>query len=363
MYFSQKPASDYYNSLNIAETYLVEGKLDSSLLQYESTLKEHNYPFCRDIEQALCVALYTNNYESFCLLIKKAIKRGMTKESYIFFRKRWLSNNQKLPIDFPNYDVRHINYLQTIDTLRMLQFIELDVERDFLIKKLNKNKISKSDYFNKMDSLVNKYIKLVTLSGYPSENETGSYFSYNTKKKRKRKGNKGIFYQLPLLEEDKINHINMYIKITPSRHNTISKKPGNWLLTHYINNKDHSLLDSSLFKVIENGWELLKLDPLLIISALESTRNPKNEFALSYYSRLWAYELAFNYQKKFDLPEDIKQQINQNRATYFLRSLKQEEDLLKALYNLETNKIIDYKITSKQIKEVWYLKKLFFNYF
>jgi hypothetical protein len=143
----------------------------------------------------------------------------------------------------------------------------------------------------------------------------------------------------------------------------LAMKPGNWFLTHYINSDNRTIIDSSFFNILKNGFDSLYLDPLIIVNSLESTQQMNNEFALSYYSQLWAYKLKFDYFKKFDLESSVKLTIDNNRAKYYLRSLTQEEELLKTLYKLKTHKELNQKYTSEDLNIIMEEIRIFINIF
>lgn len=198
-----------------------------------------------------------------------------------------------------------------------------------------------------MFGLRNQYLKDIKKYGYPCENETGRGFDTQT------------FHSLNAISEDYLymkifpnggnNQDTLIITVTESKNGSVlTYNPSYWFLSHYVYPKNYGELDSTLFLTLKKGVDALKVEPMIIIVAYESTQQPKNEFAISYYSQLWAYKLKFSHEKKFHLPQKTKNSINANRNRYFIPSIEKEKKLMTSLYKLIEGK----QITDKQIKKM-----------
>jgi hypothetical protein len=104
----------------------------------------------------------------------------------------------------------------------------------------------------------------------------------------------------------------------------------------------------------------LTLSPYLLINYLESTRCLKNDFAFSIYSRT-LLGLRMSYYKRYNLPEEKRKFINANREKYGLRTLEEEEHLLKHLYFLKTGKDLPENYTNKDVREIGFENRIFIS--
>lgn len=353
---ANSPASIYYSKILQAEKAIVNEKLDSAIYLYKSAFEEFDYPFCRNIEQAFLISCFANDYENANFFLEKALLNGLTKLQFEYYIKFWKSLNSEKEINLDYSRIRKL-YLANIDTLKMFSYLELDVKRDFLLKKYNKKKHRKT-FFQCMNALKFEYIEKISLYGYPTEKTTGSFF--NKTIQNKTAVNNIEFSHIYSIDN---GSINQKLLLNDENFQMLAMKPGNWFLTHYINSENRTIIDSSFFNILKNGFDSLYLDPLIIVNSLESTQQLNNEFALSYYSQLWAYKLKFDYFKKFDLESSIKQTIDNNRAKYNLRSLRQEEDLLKSLYKLKTKKDLNQMYTSEDLNIIREEIRIFINIF
>ena len=251
--------------------------------------------------------------------------------------------------------------MKRLDTTLLFKFLEIDAYREIVLDNLKrKDSLSMAIYLHEMNILRDDYIQLVESSGYPAESLVGTAWKWKLLKRMKRKYKSSLVHKLPV---DKWGETKYKYIVVKHPRRTISFKPGNWFLTHHINYEDHSVIDSVLFPTLKLGFDSLKIDPLIMVNALESTREPSNEFALSYYSRLWAYKLKFSYVEKFALKGKQRSFINANRASYHIRSLEQAELLFKALYKLKYSKSISGKITEKNTDDLGPEVSLFLNIF
>lgn len=357
---SQTCATKYYNQINLAEQALIKGDLQKSVSIYHDVFQEFNYPFSRNIEQGFYVACYAKNKSVAELFLRKSILNGITRNQYAYYMNLWEKNNVDSKLDL-NYDSLRVESMKKIDTTILFKFLEIDAYREVLVNNLKDDSLSKVNYFSQMRSLRDNYIKLVHTYGYPSENIVGSFYNWKLIKRMKNKYNSNLVHKLPVANWSNTKY--KYIVISsPTRH-VLSLKPGSWFLTHYINPENHTVIDSTLFSILKSGFDSLKTDPLLIVNAMESTRELDNEFALSYYSQLWAYKLKFDYNKKFTLDKSIRSIVNSNRTSYYIRSLEQEELLFKALYELKFSEKISGGISKENAKNLSEEISLFLNIF
>ena len=357
---SQTPASKYYKQINLAEKALIEGDLESSVSIYKNTFEKFNYPFSKHIQQGYYVACYAKNKSVAELFLRKSVMNGISKEKFKYYNDLWIRNNSQ-SIDL-KYDSIRIVAMKKIDTTLLFKFLEIDAYKNVLLENLDRNdSLSKVNYFSQMRVLRNNYIELVQSYGYPAENVVGSSCKWKLIKRMRNKYKSCLVHKLPVGKWSETKY--KYIVIIDPAERTIPFKPGNWFLTHYINPEDHSVIDSAFFHILKLGFDSLKIDPLIPVNALESTRESSNEFALSYYSRLWAYKLNFDFSKKYALDENVRSIINANRASFYMRSLEQEELLFKSLYKLKFSENISGNISEKEADELKKEVDLFLHIF
>lgn len=357
---SQTYASKYYEQIMLAEQALIQGDLESSTSRYQNAFESFNYPFSKHIQQGLYVACYAKNKDIAELFLRKSVMNGISKDEFTYYNDLWIRNNSQ-PMEV-NYDSVRLVSMKQIDTTLLFEFLEIDAYRNVLLDNLDSNdSLSKVHYFSEMRTLRDNYIKLIQTYGYPEESKVGSSCDWKLVKRMKKKYRSCFVHELSVDKWSETKY--KYIVILDHGGRTIPFKPGNWFLTHYINPENPSVIDSVFFQVLKLGFDSLKIDPLIMVNALESTRELKNEFALTYYSRLWAYELKFDFSKKFALDEHVRSIINANRASFYMRSLEEEELLFKSLYELKFSENILGNISEKEADDLKKEVDLFLHIF
>jgi len=360
--FSSTTYKKYSEEIQVSEKYIIENKLDSALNNYLKVLKKYNYPYAKQLIQASYISCYVGDKSKLIFLITKAIERGMTKNEYDFIVKVWNYNNNDR-LNFNLFIEKRSIYLKKLNKLKMGEYIKLDLRRKAIRSKIMKTSELRSEYYTEMKQLRDQYVRLINIYGYINDKETGRKLSYKQVRKP-GKDNAKIFF-IPLNQTGFCDSIfsQKYIKFNSQDPKAIwlSSDVGSWFLTHYINRSDINKLDTFLYKEVKSGVNELKLPVYLLINMKESTRLIENDFALTYYSRT-LLESRMNYFERYNVPDKIKKNIDKNRMEYGIRTLSQEEKLLRALFKLKTNKNLPHRFKNKDLNPILKENGLFISY-
>jgi hypothetical protein len=358
---NDSPVKIYNQLLRKAESYIIENKLDSAIIVYKNALTTYNFPFIKDIRQAAFISCLAKDKPNSILFIKEAILNGLPKVGYEGFVEEWKHKNPN-DIDISiNYDSLHNIYLKGINEDKLFAFLYLDKKRDDFINffNLDRDVNKRQDYYDSMCVLRNKYIDLVNSIGFPAEREIGRFLRYSTKRIIKKSD---ILFEKEFETKFISPKRGKKMYVTELSTSFITFKPSYWFLSHYVNPFNLSDIDEELFKIISVGFDSLKIDPYIIANILESTREPKNEFAMTYYSRL-IISISNDCFKKYHLTPEVSNQVNENRKKYFIRTLEDDFNLIKYFYKLKTGNELPEEFTQKDIECIQYEIKLFTNYF
>jgi len=340
-----------------AESQFVKGNLNDALNLYDTAFQKFDSPFYRHIRQATIIASYSNNLNKYHKYLVKCVKRGMTLNELDFFMKQDPDDTEIQKI-YANYDKYRKNYLSTIDTIVLLNFLELDVFESLSIEKFKDNDM----FLEKMKIYGSRYMALVDSLGYPTEIKTGLSYrvfaSLNSKscklanwKQHKVSYNKDI----SPVEGDLYGNIGIEDLINKP----ISMKAGNWFLSHY--HAEGYIIDSTFFNYLESGVYDLKLDQITIALFLEKTGLKNNEFLMTYYSPM-LLSMKMKVHKIYKLKNSIKLKINENRKRYYIRTIETELGIIKRFYFLENAENLK-KISKKMFKNISYQTDAFIRYF
>lgn len=359
-HFSNAGFREYALELQKGENYFIENKPDAALHIYLEVLKKYNYPYAREIIQAAYIASSVGNKTAFELLITEATKKGLSPAEYQSLINRWqFYNTEKFEKDI--YSENRKAYLHQLNRNKMAEYAKLDKHKNKMYRELMPDK--QDEYLQQMNLLRNQYLVLINEYGYVNDAETGRKFQSKLVNKMKKDNNQfffasfkansylGDFYKEKAIRFDHRTNFAIWSSLDV----------GAWFLSHYIHSENVNLIDSTLFLAIENGVNELKVSPYLLINMLESTRLLENDFAFTYYSRV-LLSIRMNEYERYNLPEEQKNAINTNRQKYGMRSLEQEESLLRTLYQLKTKTELSKVFTSEDLKEISFEKQIFLNY-
>lgn len=351
---------EYSEEIQISEKYLIENKLDLALTNYLSVLKKYDYPYVKEILQATYISCYVGDKSTFELLLVEATKKGMSNGEYDFLKKTWNEQNTS-SFDENVYYQNRKTYLEQLNTEKMSEYVKLDFYVNIIQKKLRGTKEEQYEYFQQMNLLRNRYLELIEIYGYPTDQETGRKFERKLAGKLGTNNTKFLFVGFKNGYMDSIFG-GKAVQFSTTAKNAVwsSLDVGAWFLTHYVP-KNVNMLDSTLFYFVEKGVNQLKMSPYLLINMLESTRLPQNDFALTYYSRMWL-DLQMNYHAKYNMPTDKRDFVNLNRTKYGIRTLEQEEQLLRSLFKLKTKQDLPNNFSNKDIQAISFENRLFLNY-
>lgn len=351
--------TDYISEIRSAEKDFISSQYEESLNKYMITLQKFDYPYLKETLQAAFVACYAGKKELFIELITHATNLGLTEDEYESITKRWeiLNKDNSFTFEFQKFRSKYLNNLNWEKTTA---YLKLDVYRTFVIKNYPLKKNNHTEYYLQMNLLRDRYMELIPLYGYVNDKDTGRRFKINQVKCDKKVDNT---YSHLDLEKDPFM-LNFFkgkcIEVeTESRMGVWSSlDPGAWFLSHYVNGKNINHLDTTFFETILKGMDSLKASPYLVVNMLESTRLLENDFALTYYSRVWL-GVRMRYWDKYNLDDLQKKSINANRVKYGFRTLEEEEELVRHLYFLNTNKQLPEKFKNSEIDLISFENRIF----
>lgn len=352
--------AEYSSEIQKSEHFIIENKLDSALFNYLIVLKKYDYPYAKEIMQAAYISCYVHDKNSFSHLLKKAFQNGMTIPEYNSLIETWNTLNNELFDDNSNHlELRRI-YLDLLNKEKMSEYVKLDFTLMKIQKKLRGSENDQNQYYNQMTLLRNQYLRLIEKYGYTNDKETGRKFKRKIVRCHKKNSQNHFYYKFKNGPSDSLFE-NRCVKFEINN-NSIwnSINMGAWFLTHYVTPNDLNQLDSTIFSAIEIGVNKLEASPYLLVNLMESTRLKQNEFALTYYSRLWL-SLKMSFYSKYNIPQQDKTIINSNRSKYGIRSLEQEEKLLRTLYRMKTNNELPTVFKNEELQSISFENKLFIN--
>ena len=355
---AQTPADEYFGLINLAEKEIVQGDLSQALEYYDSAFVKFNYPFYRNLRQATIIASYSDDQKKYHELLKRCIRRGMTANELKFFE----DNNPAQDI-ISRYDLYHNEYLASIDTFVLDNYLELDMlERRILLLYGRKD----SDIFwKKMKQVAKMYEALVDSIGYPEESKIGLSYQFLTTNSPQKKIKYPYSRRIRLHYHENIAKKGeaLYAKVAIQNlsDKPIVDKPGNWFVSHY--HTDGAIVDSVFYDYLQRGVGQLKLNPVVLAYFLERTGLDEHEFLMTYYSKLnLSRKIKMKWLHTLSLDEATKARINKNRKSIFVRPVEMELELVKALYRLEYGHSPE-KVNKKVIRAIPYQMKSFIRYF
>lgn len=363
--YSYSNYKEYTSRLSEAEQLFIKRKFDPALKIYMDVLKDYDYPYAKEVIQAVYISCFANDSKAFKFLIKEAIKCGLTKLEYNSLLEVWHLNNSELM----NEDMFSSNrdlYLRSLKREKMTEYVKLDFERksvELLLLRSRKSDKNLLNYYSVMNTNRNRYLELIDLFGYPNDKETGRKFSNKIVKKVGNQTNSVLFCTFNRSNFLDTKYLGKIVKFEENKSKAIwsSNDPGAWFLTHYINSSNINELDTVFYKKIKEGVEALKTSPYLLINMLESTRLLENDLALTYYSNVWLSK-RMSYSAKYNLENEEKLKINQARDKLGFRSLENEEKLLRFLYKIKTSEELPKEFNNEALKVISFENRIFLNY-
>jgi len=347
---------EYYRLISLAESQFVKGNLNDALDLYDTAFHNFDYPFYRHIRQATIIASYTSNTNKYHEYLVKCVERGMTLNELDFFYNRYPNDTEVQKI-YTNYNKYRNDYLSSLDTLVLLNFLELDVFESLSIERIKDNDM----FLEKMKIYGRRYMALVDSLGYPTEIKTGlSYRVFASLDSRSDKIANWKQHKVSYNKDISPVKGDLYGNIGIEEHidKPISMKAGNWFLSHY--HAEGYIIDSTFFKYLERGVYNLKLDQITIALFLEKTGLGNHEFLMTYYSPL-LLSMNMKMHKIYKLNNSIKLKINENRKRYYIRTIETELGIIKRLYFLENGENLK-KISKKMFKNISYQTDSFIKY-
>lgn len=350
---------EFSSEIRLAQKEFIAKNYKESLGKYISTLEKFNYPYVKETMQAAYVASFVGDKVQFTNLLEQAINLGLNESEFNSLFTEWkkLNPDQLILFDFQKYRVA---YLQKLNWDKTAAFYKLDVYRSYITKTYPLSESNHTAYYEQMNLLRDRYIKLVGIYGYVSDKDSGRRFETKVEKCKTKASEKSTCLNLsndPFMPE---YFKEKCLKVTSESKTSIwsSSDPGAWFLSHYINSENINQVDSTFFRLIQGGLDELKASPFLLVNMLESSRLLENDLALTYYSRVWL-GLKMSYSDKYNMDAVQKNTINASREKYGFRSLEEEEELLRHLYFIKTKKKLPESFSNSELDAISFENRIF----
>ncbi len=361
---AQTPADEYFGWINLAEKEIVEGDLSQALEYYDSAFVKFNYPFYRNLRQATIIASYSDNQKKYHELLKRCIRRGMTANELKFFEEKNPADQVVQDIS-NNFDIYHNDYLASIDTFVLDNYLELDMLERRIMVLYGQWRMNGDIFWKKMKQVAKMYEALVDSIGYPEESKIGLSYQFDTTNSPQKKIEPPysrrirLHYHENIAKKGKALYADVAIQNLSVK--PIVDKPSNWFVSHY--HTDGAIVDSVFYDYLQRGVGQLKLDPVVLAYFLERTGLNEHEFLMTYYSKLkLSRKINMKWLHTLSLDEATKARINKNRKSIFVRPVEMELELVKALYRLEYGHS-PKKVNKKVVRAIPYQMESFIRYF
>jgi hypothetical protein len=358
-YGNTQPAIKYFELVRKAEKFVIHNNIDSALISYDLAFETFNYPFIKELYQATIISSYSNNLNRFYFYLEKALNKGMGINELELFDKRFENDSNFIEIK-RNFNSYRDNYIKSIDTIHYNCFKNIDIHDQ--IKTQESGKIGKYDDYVSRGFIENKarYLKMIDSLGWPDECKVGignvpliGYF--NNKEDPYGKYGDKILKQIESNILTGNNRYSVFVlsnKKYPTNLLYENARCGNGFLWHYTCYLD-TVFNNFLFS---QGVLGLHIHPLFLAQGIE--RSGEIDFLLGVGSDYFLKKLKYKAAKKYLISTEDKNSFNELRAKFFIRTINEEELLIKALLLLENKKKIE-KIRSYHIKKY---SKLIFSF-
>ncbi len=342
-------AKAYYELINKGQNHLIENDLSSSLISYGNAFELFNYPFYKHIKQAALVALFNDNEKLLKKYLTKCVEKGMLRNELQYFINKDKSNVSKNIL--LEYGQLRSLFLESIDSTMLHHFMELDMLDSYSNPLSYKNDNESLETHRRQQvKIMNSYVNLIDSLGYPSESNVGhARIYYKLENETGCRWEDCFKYFMKYYNDIHFSDENLTVITAEEKsgRKLESVRPGNSFIWHYHGGVRN---DSSLLRVLNAGFEKLKVAPSNIIVYYESLQELKHDFCGTYVSKTYTEE-ARSKSGRYHLSDTIKKTINKNRLKYYILPLEMEEQLIMSLYKIEHGKSIK-KVNEKSLKKI-----------